>query len=85
MRAARIVAVLASSVAIAGCDDGLGVDLTGLWVSDSIVYVNAAGTQVDIQERDGGSVSLSVQRQADLSRMVSMSFNDGTGAPETMQ
>lgn len=77
-------AAMSFAVTLAGCDTGVGVDLTGLWIADSYEYRSESGMTVDLIERDGASMSLTVDRFLDGRRRVTTLFNDGSGETETM-
>lgn len=84
MKAFRTWAALAVVTATIGCSTNVGPDLTGLWVANDYEYRNDVGTTVDLVERDGASMTLTVDRFLDGRRRVTASFIDGTGGSETL-
>lgn len=78
------VTALVAAVAISACDSSLGVDLSGLWFAESYVYESASGEMVDLVERDGASMSLTVDLFGDGRRRVTALFNDGSGGTENL-
>lgn len=85
MKATKTMMALVASLATFGCaDPGFGVDLTGLWIANSYEYRSDTGTNVDLIQRDGASMSLTVDFRGDGTRRASVLFNDGLGGSETM-
>jgi len=84
MRASKTLTTMALALAVAGCDTGLGLDLTGLWVANTYEFRSGDQVAVDLIERDGASFSLTVRRFLDGTRQATALFDDGTGERTTM-
>ncbi|MDH3270289.1 MAG: hypothetical protein OEN56_03090 [Gemmatimonadota bacterium] len=83
MNTTKRVVALAICLGAGACGDaGLGVDLSGLWVASSYEYRSATGQVVDIIQRDGASMSMTVDYRGDGTRRASVLFNDGMGSSQ---
>lgn len=84
MTATRFLIVVALGLVSTACSDSLALTaIVGLWVADSYEYRNATGDVVDLIERDGASMTLSVDA-GPAGERVSLRFDPGTGTAETM-
>lgn len=84
MKASKTLMALTAALAVAACSTSLGPDLSGLWVAESYEYRSGSGETIDIIERDGARFSLTVLRHFDGRRLVTTSFDDGSGGVENM-